>query len=143
MAIGTCFEHTKTSINQWIENYNQGLCHSKDLESVKQAGWICWENIENLPVEVKKINDALKIIAESGKFDNDNFFVRLKEVPVFGRETRTYANVIISQELNNLPVIIFTPDQNGVSELFLISNKHKVTGTMEDIKVYLNNQFSL
>jgi len=143
MAIGTCFEHTKTSINQWLESYKQGLLHCNDSESIKVAGWICWENEKNLPDEVKKIHEAVCVIAASGKFDNDNYFVRLKEVPVFGRENRTYSNVVISQELNNLPVIILTPDQNGVSELFLISNKHKVAGSMQDIENYLINEFTL
>lgn len=40
MSLNTCFEHTKTSINQWLKNYNEGEYHCKDMESINKAGWV-------------------------------------------------------------------------------------------------------
>ena len=86
---------------------------------------------------------AIKMVQETGKLNENEIFIRLKEVPKFGREHYNYANVIFYQELNNTPIIVLTPDYEGHSELFLINNKHKVTGSLDDIKDYLIKDFSM
>lgn len=137
--LNTNHTYQRKTIAQWLEAYEKGF-DEKNL--VEEAGWICWQNeVSDLVTRMPMMYETVKLIADSGKFDVNAFYVRLKEVSYFSANDIVYANVIISQELNQLPVLVLTPDINGVSELFLINNKHKVVGTMEEMKVAIVENF--
>lgn len=137
--LNTNHTYQRKTIAQWLEAYEKGF---DENNLVEEAGWICWQNeVSDLVVRMPMMYETVKLIADSGKFDVNAFYVRLKEVSYFSANDIVYANVIISQELNQLPVLVLTPDINGVSELFLINNKHKVVGTMEEMKVAIVENF--
>lgn len=137
--LNTNHTYQRKTIAQWLEAYEKGFNESNLVE---EAGWICWQNeVSDLVARMPIMYETVKLIADSGKFDVNAFYVRLKEVSYFSANDIVYANVIISQELNQLPVLVLTPDINGVSELFLINNKHKVVGTMEEMKTAIAENF--
>lgn len=137
--LNTNHTYQRKTIAQWLEAYEKGF---DENNLVEEAGWICWQNeVSDLVARMPMMYETVKLIADSGKFDVNAFYVRLKEVSYFSANDIVYANVIISQELNQLPVLVLTPDINGVSELFLINNKHKVVGTMEEMKVAIVENF--
>jgi len=137
--LNTNHTYQRKTIAQWLEAYEKGFNESNLVE---EAGWICWQNeVSDLVARMPMMYETVKLIADSGKFDVNAFYVRLKEVSYFSANDIVYANVIISQELNQLPVLVLTPDINGVSELFLINNKHKVVGTMEEMKTAIVENF--
>lgn len=143
MAAYTNFDYQKKSIKEWVNAYENGEFNCVNDESIHAAGWLMWEEPEALKDHVKELYKAIKMVQETGKLNENEIFIRLKEVPKFGREHYNYANVIFYQELNNTPIIVLTPDYEGHSELFLINNKHKVTGSLDDIKDYLIKDFSM
>lgn len=137
--LNTNHTYQRKTIAQWLEAYEKGF---NEDNLVEEAGWICWQNeVSDLVARMPMMYETVKLIADSGKFDVNSFYVRLKEVSYFSANDIVYANVIISQELNQLPVLVLTPDINGVSELFLINNKHKVVGTMEEMKAAIVENF--
>lgn len=137
--LNTNHTYQRKTIAQWLEAYEKGF---NENNLVEEAGWICWQNeVSDLVSRMPMMYETVKLIADSGKFDVNAFYVRLKEVSYFSANDIVYANVIISQELNQLPVLVLTPDINGVSELFLINNKHKVVGTMEEMKAAIVENF--
>lgn len=137
--LNTNHTYQRKTIAQWLEAYEKGF---NEDNLVEEAGWICWQNeVSDLVARMPMMYETVKLIADSGKFDVNAFYVRLKEVSYFSANDIVYANVIISQELNQLPVLVLTPDINGVSELFLINNKHKVVGTMEEMKAAIVENF--
>lgn len=137
--LNTNHTYQRKTIAQWLEAYEKGFNESNLVE---EAGWICWQNeVSDLVARMPMMYETVKLIADSGKFDVNAFYVRLKEVSYFSANDIVYANVIISQKLNQLPVLVLTPDINGVSELFLINNKHKVVGTMEEMKTAIAENF--
>lgn len=143
MAVYTNFDYNKKSIKEWIKSYESGEFHCKNEASIHSAGWLMWEQPKDLPKHIEALYEAIKMVQSTGKMNENEIFIRLKEVPKFGRENYNYANVIFYQELNNTPIIVITPDYEGHSELFLINNKHKVTGSLNEIKDYLVNDFSM
>lgn len=143
MAAYTNFDYQKKSIKEWVNAYENGDFKCDDEASIHAAGWLMWGEPEALKDHVKELYKAIKMVQETGKLNENEIFIRLKEVPKFGRENYNYANVIFYQELNNTPIIVLTPDYEGHSELFLINNKHKVTGNLDDIKDYLIKDFSM
>lgn len=143
MAAYTNFDYNKKSIKEWLISYEKGEFSCESEESINAAGWLMWEVTETLKEHIKALYSAIKMVQETGKLNEDEIFIRLKEVPKFGRENYNYANVIFYQELNNLPILVLTPNYEGNSELFLINNKHKVTGRLDDIKDYLIKDFSM
>lgn len=141
MAAYTNFDYDNKTINQWLSCYERGDFHCNDENSIHQAGWLMWEITETLKKEIENLYKCVKIAKDSGKFNPDETFVRLKQVPQFGREDYNYCNVIFYQNPHNIPVIIITPDYKGKTELFVINNKNKVVGDMDAITTYLKNEF--
>jgi hypothetical protein len=142
MATKMFFDRSKNTISQWVENYNSGLFDKKNDETFKLSGWISIEDENEAFEDFKIIAKAINLIIESGSIPPEKYFVTLKQVPFFGCKNGNYSSIIISQELNSLPIIMISPSENN-SELFLINNKHKVVGTLEDIKCYLSEEFKL
>lgn len=143
MAVYTNFDYQKKSIKEWVHAYEAGDLKCDGEASIHAAGWLMWEEPEALKEHIKALYEAIKMVQETGKLNEDEIFIRLKEVPKFGRENYNYANVIFYQELNNIPILVLTPDYEGHSELFLINNKHKIAGSLDDIKDYLIKDFSM
>lgn len=141
MAAYTNFDYDNKTINQWLSCYERGDFHCNDENSIHQAGWLMWEITETLKKEIENLYKCVKIAKDSGKFNPDETFVRLKQVPQFGREDYNYCNVIFYQNPHNTPVIIITPDYKGKTELFVIKNKNKVVGDMDEIANYLKKEF--
>lgn len=141
MSTHTNFGQKHKSVNQWLAAYENGDFHLNDIESIKSADWIMWECSEKLESYMEGMYQAIKMVKDTGRFNPDETFVSLKEVPVFDSENYNYANVIFSQDPNMLPVLIITPDKKGRSELFLISNKYARAGTMQDINEELLKHF--
>lgn len=127
-------------INQWLSYYEQGDFHCRDHQKICQAGWLMWEITETLQNEIEKLYQCVKVAKESG-INVDKTFVRLKQVPQFGRKEYNYSDVIFYQNPHNTPVVIITPDYKGKTELFVIANKHKVVGSLNEISDYLKNNF--
>lgn len=136
------FDRAKCTISQWVENYNIGNFKEKNEKTFKDSGWISIEDEEEAFNDLPLISKAINIIIDSGNIPADKYFVTLKQVPFFGCKNGNYSSIIISQELNSLPVIMITPNEEK-AELFLINNKHKVVGSLDDIKKYLTEEFKL
>lgn len=141
MATYTNFGKKHKSINEWILAYENNLFNLDTIENIHSADWIMWESSEDLKKYMEGMYKAIKMVRDTNKFDSNEVFVTLKEVPVFGSENYNYANVIFSRDPNMLPVIMVTPDKKGRSELFLISNKHAKSGTLEELKEEIINSF--
>lgn len=81
------------------------------------AGYWCGKSQKHWKISMGDLYKAIKMVQETGKLNENEIFIRLKEVPKFGRENYNYANLVSYQELNNTPIIVLTPDYEGHSEL--------------------------
>ena len=136
------FNRTKNTLSQWIENYKSGSFDCKNDETLKKSGWISIEDENEAFNDFEIIAKAINAIIDSKSIPADKYFVTLKQVPFFGCRNGNYSSIVISQELNSLPVIMISPHEEN-AELFLINNKHKVVGTLEEIQHYLKEEFKL
>lgn len=133
----------KPTMKVWIENYETNKFDNfADLKNNKKCNWFCWQNEDNLPGYMQGLYEAIKALYSTEKLSAEDFYVTLKEVETFSAKSILYANVIISQEKNNLPVVILTPDYSGNNTnnvLFVIQNKNRIEGSLEDMIDYINN----
>jgi len=133
----------KPTMKAWIENYETNKFDNfADLKNNKNCNWFYWQDENNLPKYMQGLYEAIKALYSTEKLSAEDFYVTLKEVETFSAKSILYANVIISQEKNNLPVVILTPDYSGNNTnnvLFVIQNKNRIEGSLEDMIDYINN----
>lgn len=133
----------KPTMKSWIENYETNKFDNFfDLKNNKKCNWFGWQSEDNLSGYMQGLYEAIKALYSTEKLSAEDFYVTLKEVETFSAKSILYANVIISQEKNNLPVVILTPDYSGENKknvLFVIQNKNRIEGSLEDMIDYINN----
>lgn len=134
---------TKPTMKAWIENYEKDqFAQCADLKNNADCNWCYFQNEKNLAGYMPFLYEVIKALHATEKLSHEDFYVTLKEVETFAAKSVVYANVIISQEKNNLPVVIVTPDYTGEDKkntLFVIQDKNRIEGSLREITDYINN----
>lgn len=133
----------RPTIKAWVESYINGKFNvDKDIHKISECNWFSWANENNLVDYMPEIFNVINAISKTNKFSGEeDFFITLKEVTTYSHPATDYANIIISQKTNNIPVLIITPDFTGKNEkveLFVISNKDKKIDSVENICLFID-----
>lgn len=137
----------KPTINHWLTAYEKDHFNNNvNLHENPDCNWFSWLNKDSLSVYIQQMNEVLSHLSKTAKFNTDeDFFVTLKEVSNFSQLHGEYANIIISKKVNKMPFLIITPDYSGENknvELFVIQNKHKIVGSIQEICDYVDGNLN-